>query len=330
MGLPVKSLSIIMSFTTAQKKRIQEKLNSLDSDSLTNFVEEQSQTRTFNPDVAQKESGRFAYLMGTREGRERYAADKKIAEERLKALAEMVKAEEQKRFDIRQGEIKRGENVPSAPAGSMFEVRDDPTEYGLSMTEAVEKRLAEQQAVADSDTAQLQRELGGIDPEAMRAARNDRNRATQKSLERELRNTRARATREDKEMAEKKAERKGYKKSLRDADAGFEEAFEESIGDYESRQGVEQEAAEKADSLFKEPTLRAEPIPRAKLTPRAEPVPDMNEEEAGRLFKMIMGSSFDPVSSMDKGKMEILKKAKSENPDLSDSQLALKIYKDYM
>ena len=112
-----------------------------------------------------------------------------------------------------------------------------------------------------------------------------------------------------------KAERR---KSLRDADAGFEEAFGERIGDYESRQGAEQEAAEKADALFKEPTLRA------------EPVPEMDEEESGRLFKMIMGSSFDPVSSMDKGKMEILKKAKAENPDLSDSQLALKIYKDYM
>lgn len=323
MGLPVKSLSI-MSFTTAQKKKIQEKLNSLDSDSLTNFVEEQSQTRTFNPDVAQKESGRFAYLMGTREGRERYAADKKIAEERLKALDEMVKAEKQKRFDIRQGEIKRGENIPSAPAGSMFEVRDDPTEYGLSMTEAVEKRLAEQQAVADSDTAQLQRELGGIDPESMRAARNDRNRATQKSLERKLRNTRAKSAKEAKES------------NSYDADAEFEEAFGESIGGYESRMEAMQEADEEADSLFKEPTsraeptLRAEPIPRAKLTPRAEPVPDMNEEEAGRLFKMIMGSSFDPVSSMDKGKMEILKKAKAENPDLSDSQLALKIYRDYM
>jgi len=43
-----------------------------------------------------------------------------------------------------------------------------------------------------------------------------------------------------------------------------------------------------------------------------------------------MGSSFDTKSSMDKGKMEILKKAKAENSDLSDNQLALKIYRDYM
>ena len=126
------------------------------------------------------------------------------------------------------------------------------------------------------------------------------------------------------------ADEKGYEESLKDADAGFEEAFGEDIGGYESRMEAMQEADEKADSLFKEPTSRAEPTPRAKLTPRAEPVPEMDEKEAGRLFKMIMGSSFNTKSSMDKGKMEILKKAKAENPDLSDSQLALKIYKDYM
>jgi hypothetical protein len=299
-----------MTLSEREKKKIQEAISGMSATELSRVVGEAPQTSFFNPDVTQEKTGGTHYLMGTRGGRERYAADKKIAEERLNALAEMVELEGQKRLNTRQGEIDRGENVQSAPAGSIFEVRDDPTESGLSMTEAVEKRLAEQQAVADSDTSQLQRNLGGIDPEAMSAARSDRARATQKSLERGLRNTRARATREDKEAAEKK--------SLRDADAGFEEAFEESIGDYESRQRAEQEAAEKADASFEEPTLRA------------EPVPEMDEKEAGRLFKMIMGSSFNPVSRMDKGKMEILKKAKAENPDLSDNQLALKIYKDYM
>ena len=81
-----------------------------------------------------------------------------------------------------------------------------------------------------------------------------------------------------------------------------------------------------AAMMGEEPTPEADPEPML----RAEPVPELSEEESGRLFKMIMGSSFDPMSSMDKGKMEILKKAKAENPDLSDSQLALKIYKDYM
>lgn len=120
------------------------------------------------------------------------------------------------------------------------------------------------------------------------------------------------------------ADEKGYEESLKDADAGFEEAFGEDIGGYESRMEAMQEADEKADSLFKEPTSRAEP------TPRAEPVPEMDEKESGRLFKIIMGGSFDPAAPMDKGKMEVLKKAKAENPDLTDNQLALKIYRDYM
>jgi len=78
------------------------------------------------------------------------------------------------------------------------------------------------------------------------------------------------------------------------------------------------------------PLIGVEDIDVSEPTLRAEPVPEMDEKESGRLFKMIMGSSFDPVSSMDKGKMEILKKAKAENPDLTDNQLALKIYRDYM
>jgi hypothetical protein len=57
---------------------------------------------------------------------------------------------------------------------------------------------------------------------------------------------------------------------------------------------------------------------------------EMRGEEFDRLFKMVTGNPFDSNSSMDQGKMEVLKKAKAENPDLSDSQLALKIYKDYM
>ena len=57
---------------------------------------------------------------------------------------------------------------------------------------------------------------------------------------------------------------------------------------------------------------------------------EMGGEEFDSLFEMVTGNSFDPNSSMDQSKMEVLKKAKSENPNLSDSQLALKIYKDYM
>lgn len=323
-----------MAFTEREKKKLQELISSMSEDDLASFVAEQSQTRTFNPDVLQEQSGGSEYLMGTRGGRERYAADKEKAEERLNALSEMVKLEGQKRSNIRQGEIDRGENMQSAPAGSVLEVIDDPTEYEMSMTEAVEQRLAKQQAVADSDTSQLQRDLGGIDPEAMSAARSDRDKAAQKSLDRKMRNIRveeAKAQKEEESMAaaaesdRDKATKKSLKRELRNTRARAratrkdkEAAEKKAESDYESRQGAEQEAAEKADASFKEPTLRA------------EPVPEMDEKEAGRLFKMIMGSSFDPVSSMDKGKMEILKRAKAENPDLTDNQLALKIYRDYM
>ena len=79
-----------------------------------------------------------------------------------------------------------------------------------------------------------------------------------------------------------------------------------------------------------DPLIGVEDIDVSEPMLRAEPVPEMDEKESGRLFKMIMGSSFDPLSSMDKGKMETLKKAKAENPGLSDNQLALKIYRDYM
>ncbi len=57
---------------------------------------------------------------------------------------------------------------------------------------------------------------------------------------------------------------------------------------------------------------------------------EMGGEEFDSLFEMVTGNTFDPNSSMDQGKMEVFKKAKSENPNLSDSQLALKIYRDYM
>ena len=90
---------------------------------------------------------------------------------------------------------------------------------------------------------------------------------------------------------------------------------------------ISDEAADQVAAIMGEEPM---PIPGPEPMLRAEPVPEMDEKESGRLFKMIMGSSFDPVSSMDKGKMEILKKAKTENPDLTDNQLALKIYRDYM
>lgn len=85
------------------------------------------------------------------------------------------------------------------------------------------------------------------------------------------------------------------------------------------------------DSQFEEPEeVDIDVSEAAPEMDEKEAAPEMDEEESGRLFKIIMGGSFDPVSPMDKGKMEVLKKAKAENPDLTDNQLALKIYRDYM
>lgn len=104
---------------------------------------------------------------------------------------------------------------------------------------------------------------------------------------------------EEKEYAEEQSE-----KRLADLDKQAEEAFKD----------VEESPA--AEAEFKEPVAKEEV--------KAE----LPEDEANRLFKLIMGSSFDPKSSMDKGKMEILKAAKAKYPDLSDTQLALKIYRE--
>ena len=51
-------------------------------------------------------------------------------------------------------------------------------------------------------------------------------------------------------------------------------------------------------------------------------------DEAVGLFPKIMGSSFDPNSSMDRGKLEIIMRVKKQHPELSDTQLALKIYRE--
>lgn len=151
-------------------------------------------------------------------------------------------------------------------------------------------------------------------------------------------------------------EKKNKKKEK--SDSSFAEAVEDAVAGQQRRglEGALSGAADKEepliidDSKFEDPEdeepekidfvedyepsgvplIGVEDIDVSEPTLRAEPVPEMDEAESGRLFKMIMGSSFDPVSSMDKGKMEILKKAKAENPDLTDSQLALKIYRDYM
>ena len=116
-------------------------------------------------------------------------------------------------------------------------------------------------------------------------------------------------------------------KQIEDMDVEEDSDLSEAISEETGNMEVSSEAEDQVETMMDEEPMSA-PEPESML--RAEPVPEMDEAESGRLFKMIMGSSFDPVSSMDKGKMEILKKAKAENPDLTDSQLALKIYRDYM
>jgi len=65
----------------------------------------------------------------------------------------------------------------------------------------------------------------------------------------------------------------------------------------------------------------------------AEPTP-VNDEAMAKWretltadFKKIMGSSYDPNSSMDREKMTVLADFKRENPNLSTNALALKIYR---
>jgi hypothetical protein len=117
----------------------------------------------------------------------------------------------------------------------------------------------------------------------------------------------------------------------------FAEQSETSMAEVVEKRLADQQEDLGSDDVEDEPSAEIEPAESEKTqTPRGDseimedPAPEMDEKEAVRLFEMVTGSPFDPNSSVDQGKMETLKKAKAENPDLSDSQLALKIYKDYM
>lgn len=103
---------------------------------------------------------------------------------------------------------------------------------------------------------------------------------------------------------------------------------QEDLGsdDVESEPGAENEPGDEVKPDVAEETKP----PRSDSERMEDPAPEVDEKEAIRLFEMVMGISFNPESSEQRGEMEILKKAKAENPDLSDSQLALKIYRDYM
>tara|TARA_Y100000114_G_scaffold64601_1_gene59164 strand:- start:39 stop:500 length:462 start_codon:yes stop_codon:yes gene_type:complete len=117
----------------------------------------------------------------------------------------------------------------------------------------------------------------------------------------------------------------------------FAEQSEISMTEVIEKRLMDQQEDLGSDDVEDESSSKNEPAAAEKVEPSRsdsemmeEPITDMDEKEAVRLFEMIMGSSFDAKSSTDQSKMEMLKKAKTENPDLSDSELALKIYREYM
>lgn len=269
-----------MTLSDKDREKLLDYLSTMSDDELAGFVDEASQSARFNPDVREKQMIGLQYAKGTRGGREIYDRDKAAAAESLSEIGSFVAAEKEKRA-LKYKDDKIEPNRASNREG-IFGIRDDADEDGLSLQEVVEKRVEEQNTIAASDDNQLQRELDGINPEAMQAAREDRDRASQKSDERKERNDRAYRTRMDRE--------------------------------------ADQELADAEDQMLTR-SLSAESA--------AEQGPDL-QKEAMALFPKIMGSSFDPNSSMDRGKLEILMQAKRDYPDLSPNQLALKIYRDYM
>ena len=350
-----------MTLSDKEREKFKEYLSSLPDDELAGIVETASQSARFNPDVKEKRMVGVQYARGTRAGREKYAQDKEAAKDALDEIGSFVSAEKTKRSEKYRAD--RVEPNRAANREGIFGIRDDPDEEGLTMQEVVERRIEEQNAVAASDDNQLQRELGGINPEAMETARADRDRASQRSLERGVRNSTARLDREaearfaqaEQELTDADAARmregeeafaaesdrqrrasrrleRGVRNSTarldREAEARFAQA-EQELADADAARMREGEEAFAAES---DRQRRASQMPeeRRAMNERAAEQGQDLQEEAMSLFPKIMGSSFDPNSSMDKGKLEIIMKARADFPDLSPNQLALKIYKDYM
>lgn len=82
--------------------------------------------------------------------------------------------------------------------------------------------------------------------------------------------------------------------------------------------------------------IEAPPVPAPELAPRelpATPKPaaaELPEDRMNALFRKTMGTSFDPKSKMDIGKMQQLRAFVSSNPDVlnkSDTKIALDFYR---
>ena len=294
-----------MALNDRERKKLLEYISGLPDDELAGYLDKVSQSAMFNPDVKEQQMVGVQYPLGTRAGRAKYDQDKAAAKDALDEIGSLVTTEKAKRSE--QYRADKIEPNREANKKGIFGIRDDADEEGLSLQEVVEKRINKENAVAASDDNQLQRELGGINPEAMQAARADRESASQRSIARGVRNSTARLDRE--------------------AEAGFARA-EQELADADAARMREGEEAFAAESDRQRASQMTE-ARRAMDEGADEQGPDL-QNEAMALFPKIMGSSFDPKSSMDRGKLEIIVKAKRENPDLSPNQLALKIYRDYM
>lgn len=333
-----------MTLSDKDREKLLDYLSTLPDDELAGFVDEASQSARFNPDVREKQMIGLQYARGTRGGREIYDRDKAAAEKSLSEIGSFVAAEKAKRAE----KYKTDKIEPNREANKkgIFGIQDDADEDSLSLEEVVEKRVKEQNTIAASDDSQLQRELDGINPEAMQVARADRDRASQKSDERKARNDRASLARLDREAEAGFAQ---ADQGLADADAARMREGEEAFAAESDRQRSYADALTRLDREAEAGFAQAEEMiaeDQAALTDR-DRASQMSEErrarnerateqgqdlqeEAMSLFPKIMGSSFNPKSSMDKGKLEVIMKAKRENPDLSPNQLALTIYKNYM
>jgi hypothetical protein len=99
----------------------------------------------------------------------------------------------------------------------------------------------------------------------------------------------------------------------------FLDNVEEKVADIEGDNTEEPPAME--EDMEVAPSAEAEP------TPENEEAMAQWRETLTADFKKIMGSSYDPNSSMDREKMKVLADFKRGNPNLSTNALALKIYR---
>jgi len=92
---------------------------------------------------------------------------------------------------------------------------------------------------------------------------------------------------------------------------------------------VEQRLAEglRINDSPRESTTDEESLSSAEAEPADEEAMARWKETLTADFKKIMGSSYDPNSSMDREKMKVLADFKRGNPNLSTNALALKIYR---